>query len=299
MSNRSGSGWNNKPIVTILGIIASIITICVFFTGIQSIQDVIKLALPRISFPINFPTAAPPNTQIPSNSDTWPGHIVFIYNNQISEITAGGEISPLFVAPKNATNLRWSPDGRHIAYIAYDINDTPAVFVMDSDGTNGREFLPPPHQYGFLDDVAWFTDSNRLLFVAQYYGFGIIDIGNGKIDTLGTCQDSNSWIDVWPRAIALNGSNDNIGFYDFSSGQIMVRPIQSSQCSIWLSKSDMSTYDITPVSFSKDGKQIIFYSSGNLYWLNAPDTAAARTILIGKITDVIDVHQSWLRLRPA
>jgi WD40 repeat protein len=268
------------------GLCASCIAIFAFITGRQSIIDVINTPFVNpnpLSTPIHFPTSSAPNPQVQNNVGEWPGRILFIYDNEVTQLTADGQISQLFVAPKQATHLKWSPDGRHIAYIGVDVDGTPSFFVMDSDGTNGRKFVLPPHNYGALDDIAWFADSKQILVSAQYYGLGIVDIESQNVSTLGICEDPNSWINDWPRAITLNDQNNMIAFYEFMSHQIMVRPIKNSQCSIWLSQSDMETSDITPLSFSKDGNQIIFGSSHNLYWVNAPDTAAARIISIGQI----------------
>ncbi|MEW6029247.1 MAG: TolB family protein [Chloroflexota bacterium] len=67
------------------------------------------------------------------------------------------------------TFARWSPDGKHIAFINLPDSATPfpmgELWVMDSDGGNARPLAAADAGHGYA--AAWSPDSTRLAFVAR------------------------------------------------------------------------------------------------------------------------------------
>lgn len=64
------------------------------------------------------------------------GKIAFVRANQIYTMTkAGGTVKQLTTVGKNY-RPRWSPDGKHIAYIQEDVNGNKNVFEMTATGGN-------------------------------------------------------------------------------------------------------------------------------------------------------------------
>jgi Tol biopolymer transport system component len=67
------------------------------------------------------------------------------------------------------TFARWSPDGKHIAFINLPDSSTPfplgELWMMDADGGNARPLAPADAGHGYAP--AWSPDSTRLAFVGR------------------------------------------------------------------------------------------------------------------------------------
>ncbi len=74
----------------------------------------------------------------------------------------------------------WSSDGKHIAFspISSFVEGGSNIWIMEADGDNLRELLPPPlnNELG-IDRVfpKWSPDGKQVLFMQSEYDFGVID----------------------------------------------------------------------------------------------------------------------------
>ena len=56
----------------------------------------------------------------------------------------------------------WSPDGRHIAILASDLNEPPAIYIVDADGSDQRKIADTWTAF-----PSWSPDSQHLVFVVS------------------------------------------------------------------------------------------------------------------------------------
>ena len=139
------------------------------------------------------------------------------------------------------------------------------VFVMDSDGTNARMILPVTtlvdlvHAPEDFDDIYWFSDSKNILIGAKFSGFSVVDTDTLVLTALGGCNNR----EIWARTITIDRNDKYIGFKDFDSHGIIVRPINDPNCSVWLQADEIN--DGGPLTFTEEPNQLIQLESAMLY----------------------------------
>jgi dipeptidyl aminopeptidase/acylaminoacyl peptidase len=80
---------------------------------------------------------------------------------------AGGEARQLTSDPAAEKNPIFSPDGRHLAFIAQrDKDEAPQLYVLPIDGGEARRLTDIPTG---VDAPKWFEDSQRLAFVSEIW----------------------------------------------------------------------------------------------------------------------------------
>lgn len=300
------SNWGNSSCVITIGLIASLIAIFVFISGKETIGEVLGWAAnnnpqaPIPQAPIQEDSQLPSGSiqpasetiQLTASSIQWPGRILlwFEKDGNVQELTSNGNLKSLFPVPPSMNKLmRWSPDGKRIAYSGKSVDGKRGIFVMDSDGTNGRMVLDfynlqvLDHYIRNLEDLTWSSESDRILMVAQNYGFLIVDVETGKVTELGYCDnDIGNAMGHWPRVLAWSEDNSKIAFWDAHKHLVAVRPTESGRCTVWLEEYEFS-HGSGPLIFSKDGSELFYSSEGMLYRIPAPGTALTRVVPMGRI----------------
>lgn len=74
---------------------------------------------------------------------------------------SGGTPQPFPTADVNATEARWAPDGKHVAYVAGG-----QLWIADADGTNARQLT---HLNGGATGPVWSPVSDRIAFTSAVY----------------------------------------------------------------------------------------------------------------------------------
>ena len=107
--------------------------------------------------------------------------------------SAGGEPRQLTDTPWDSESPRWSPDGRHIAFISNRDRDRENVFAVDADGVEPWQLT---RVEDIVNEIAWRPDGRSLAFragVGRGDWVGLVDL-NGHMDTLAASPDSESYI---------------------------------------------------------------------------------------------------------
>lgn len=81
----------------------------------------------------------------------------------------------------SSSGARWSPDGAMIAFTVTSSRDAPrSLWIMDQDGSNARQIVPP-HRSGErtrgVGAFAWSPDSRQIAFASGRDGFCYITVG--------------------------------------------------------------------------------------------------------------------------
>jgi Tol biopolymer transport system component len=81
----------------------------------------------------------------------------------------------------SSSSARWSPDGTMIAFGVTSSRDVPrSLWIMDQDGSNARQIVPP-HRSGErtrgVGAFAWSPDSRQIAFASGRDGFCYITVG--------------------------------------------------------------------------------------------------------------------------
>jgi len=145
-----------------------------------------------------------------------------------------------FTFGKKDSSPRWSPDGRHLAFIG-DRGDKGQVFLAPLDGGEGRQLTKEKHG---VNEIAWSPDSTRIAYIAR--------TGHHK-----ESKERNPVEKAAPRVIRnLRYRLDTIGYFDERRTHIFVADTASGAAK---QITDGDWYDSQP-SWSPDSKQIVFTS---------------------------------------
>lgn len=88
--------------------------------------------------------------------------------------SAGGSPAPFPSADVAATEARWSPDGKHVAYVAGG-----QLWIVDADGTNAKQLT---HLNGGATGPVWSPLSDRIAFTSTVYPECTTDVCNAAKD---------------------------------------------------------------------------------------------------------------------
>ena len=70
-----------------------------------------------------------------------------------------------------ATSPTWSYDGKSLAFIKFDDQNSPTLVTASSDGGDLRELIAADATYPFLGSPSWSTDGKQIAFVRGIGGF--------------------------------------------------------------------------------------------------------------------------------
>jgi Tol biopolymer transport system component len=130
------------------------------------------------SVPGRGATLSPDGTRALFSRGPWTAVAVSVANLD------GSAARPLTDGTGVAWNLRWSPDGRRIAYTGRDGEGTLHVYVMNADGTGAHQLTHLPSDAGQAQVPAWSPDGRRLAFQTTSHAvhrghLWIVDVASG------------------------------------------------------------------------------------------------------------------------
>ena len=86
--------------------------------------------------------------------------------------TAGGAAQQFITSDKNDDTLRWSPDGKRVAFLSTRAG-APQLFVANDDGSTPRKITDAPEGVG---EFIWSPDGKMFAFVTDVYPECVITI---------------------------------------------------------------------------------------------------------------------------
>ena len=161
----------------------------------------------------------------------------------------------------------WSPDGSQIAFAGYPGcgDGTPAIFVMNADGTNAHVVASFPAAQCLLGNLAWSPDGSRITF-SLGGSLEVMNADGSNIQLLGRGRDP-SWSPDGSEIVFADGS-----------GLAVIGADGSNQRQLTTGPDD-------DPSWSPDGKTIVFSSDRNDPYVNAHeryDYAFPELYLVGR-----------------
>lgn len=86
----------------------------------------------------------------------------------------------------------WSHDGRSIAFVVEDGDDTSDIWIVNADGTGARKAFDCVAPCGIADDPQWAPDDSRLAFIQDEHANGkgsrsrlaLLDLASGDVTTV-------------------------------------------------------------------------------------------------------------------
>ena len=206
----------------------------------------------------------------------------------------GSERTQLTYPPLIGYMPRWSPDGRHIAFMGQNPGKPWQLYMISADGGSPERLLPSAGDQG---DPTWSADGDSLAFGGQAVlekdaaRVNAIRILNLKTRTLTALKGSEGlwsprWSPTGKQIAAMSNDGDNLYVYDFDAGT-------------W---SELAHLSLGYPTWSHDGDYVYF-----LQHLPTGDRLSRVSIASHKVEDLEDLrdfHQApflagyWVGLAP-
>jgi len=137
----------------------------------------------------------------------------------------GSDKLQLSFAPLRAVLPRWSPDGKEIAFYAYQQGKPARIYLISADGGTPRELMPDDSQAQM--DPVWSPDGNSVAFGGGTVGqtatlttaIHILDIRTHKISTLPGSEGlfSPRWSPDGRYMVAMPRNSQGLKLYDLKT----------------------------------------------------------------------------------
>jgi len=135
---------------------------------------------------------------------------------------------------------RWSPDGRHLAFVS-DRGEKPQIFLAPLNGGEARQLTKAPNG---VSHPTWSPDGRRMAYSAR--------VGDHK-----EASDRNALERAKPRVIRdLRYKLDGVGFFDSRRIHIFVADVESGEAR----QITAGDWNSDQPSWSPNGRQITFIS---------------------------------------
>lgn len=119
----------------------------------------------------------------------------------------GGEPEPLSTGKQRSASPRWSPDGKSLAFLAWDggDQDKPQLYLISMEGGESRVGAVMPNG---VSDISWSPDSKRIAFCSLTGEDGSSD---PRVFTPDACRYTRLWTvcadDTVPSPVTPEGIN--------------------------------------------------------------------------------------------
>jgi dipeptidyl aminopeptidase/acylaminoacyl peptidase len=161
--------------------------------------------------------------------------------------TAGGEAVALTAEDESSSHPRWSPDGRHLAFLSGREDGPAQVWRLYRDGGEAEQVGDTPQA---VEDFAWSPDSTRLLLVLR----------DPTAAELEAHRQGEDYEEKTPQPWVIDRQQfktDYVGYLDRRRTHVHVLDLASGK----LTQLTQGDYDDTEPAWSPDGKSIAFTSN--------------------------------------
>ncbi|HMD98080.1 MAG TPA: hypothetical protein VKM93_12225 [Terriglobia bacterium] len=134
--------------------------------------------------------------------------------------TDGSQCVQLTFPPLAAATLRWSPDGKMIAFATLTDRDTWKMYLVPAQGGTPQEVIPGKSEQAI---PTWSPDGERLAFseVRGSTGIQVLDLRTREVSTLPGSE--GHWAPKWSPdgryMVAENSHSPGLAIYDFRTGK--------------------------------------------------------------------------------
>ena len=227
-----------------------------------------------------------------SRDGQWVAYTTFPDGNLWRSRVDGGEKLQLTNAPISAGFPQWSPDGREIAFINFEVGKTQAIYLVPADGGSPREL----HATSFnVWRVNWTPDGNSILYAEAEGGAGtpstlihFLDLKTLKVSTLPASRQ-RYWPALSPDGrylVAVPVDAQKLVLFDFASQK-------------W---SELASASIGFTQWSSDSKYVYFdtgYSANAaVYRVRISDRKLERVADLRDFRRVVTTFISWSGVTP-
>ena len=146
--------------------------------------------------------------------------------------------------------LRWSPDGKQLAFFDYENGKPSRIYLVSADGGAPQELMPDPSQP--QSDPVWSPDGNSLAFggaIPAVDGIHILDLKTRQVSTLPGSDKlfSPRWSPDGRYMIALPSDSLGLRLFDFKTQKWAVLTNTAAAYPTW----------------SRDGQYVYFLQQGS------------------------------------
>ncbi len=192
---------------------------------------------------------------------------------QLLTVTLNGAEQVLPLAPRPLAGVQWSPDGRTVAFSAYEKTETISVLTYDVVvGTVPRQVTDS----GFAMQPAWSPDGKRLAFTSVNVASAatslvVENLGNGPAKRILLADSSSVVAWDWPSADTLvvrRGKPAAIWIVDLSADSVRATPYLAAEA-------DLLDAKVAPAH------DFLAYESDSTIWVRQFPVAGAPTRVSG------------------
>ncbi|MGZ8795147.1 MAG: hypothetical protein ACXW0F_10975, partial [Gaiellaceae bacterium] len=183
--------------------------------------------------------------------------------------------------------VRWSPDGRKIAFTSHYRSGRFAVYVANADGTGVRRLVKPAHRLEESASPAWSPDGRLIAFASTRAAAGNPEIYVARADGTGLRRLTHTTGDAHVLG------DDGMPSWSPDGKQIVFTSNRSGGGAIWVMRANgtgerklydhKGTDEFNP-QFSHDGRRIAFSQlalATTEVWIIGSDGGGARRIAAG------------------
>ncbi len=227
-----------------------------------------------------------------SRDGQWVAYTTFPDGNLWRSRVDGSETLQLTTAPILAGFPKWSPDGREIAFIDFEVGKTQAIYLVPADGGSPREL----HATSFnVWRVNWTPDGNSIVYAESAGAAGtpstlihFLDLKTLKVSTLPDSQQR-----YWP---ALSPDGRYLVAAPVDAQKLLLFDFASQK---W---SELASASIGFTQWSADSKYVYFdtgYSANAaVYRVRISDRKLERVADLRNFRRVVTNFISWSGVTP-
>jgi len=259
-----------------IGLVASLISIFVFVTGINSISDFTNLSK-IILTKTNSQTS---ESDSKSNSDKYfAGKLLAIRDEKLVTISYGQRPKESFVVPTYNWQPHWSPSGRMATYLDPDNRTN----IIEASGANIRSIYAPTagNHKSVLRPIGWSADESSILAYSEieYQKYRIYSIAlDGRTSAISDVCNGIHFSDRgFEYTVAVSDDRFSLAFY--SGTKVYVMSMVNGVCNTWFDAEKLHPVDgmrsITNIVFVPFRSELIVWAQESAYKLSAPGSSSA------------------------